>query len=105
MNAQMTLRDDIKAEAARLGFTLCGITSPTPPMHYPVYEKWLSEGRQGSMAYLATERVRQRRKNPKLILDNCQSILTCGIRYPAPGEMPGGSDVEPHGKVGHSTPP
>ncbi|MDR3576250.1 MAG: tRNA epoxyqueuosine(34) reductase QueG [Anaerolineaceae bacterium] len=95
----MNLRDDIKAEAARLGFTLCGITSPATPVHYPVYEKWLSEGHLGTMAYLATDRARQRRKNPSLILEDCQSILTLGIRYPAPDEMPGDKTTEPRGKV------
>jgi epoxyqueuosine reductase len=99
MDSQVTLRDDIKAEAARLGFTLFGITSPETPLHYPVYEKWLSEGRYGTMAYLATERARQRRKNPSLILENCRSILTCGVRYPAPLNTPPETTLEPHGRI------
>jgi epoxyqueuosine reductase len=73
--------------------------SPTPPLHYPVYEKWLSAGRQGTMAYLATERARQRRANPSLILEDCQSVLVLGIRYPSPLEIPADKTAEPHGRV------
>ncbi len=99
MNAHTTVRDDIKAEADRLGFTLYGITLPTPPLHYPVYEKWLADGRQGTMAYLNTERARQRRANPAPILAGCQSILVFGMRYPAPLKVLAGENAEPHGKI------
>ena len=99
MNAQNTLRDDIKAEAARLGFVLCGITPPTTPQHYPVYQKWLSAGRHGTMAYLATERARQRRADPSLILEHCQSVLGLGIRYPSPIEIPVVNSSELRGRV------
>jgi epoxyqueuosine reductase len=99
MNAQKTLRDDIKAEAARLGFALCGITRPTPPQHYPVYQQWLSAGRHGTMAYLATERARQRRADPALILEGCQSVLVLGIRYPSPLEIRVDNTSEPHGRI------
>ncbi|HMD89834.1 MAG TPA: tRNA epoxyqueuosine(34) reductase QueG [Anaerolineaceae bacterium] len=99
MDGQTTLRDDIKAEACSLGFSLCGITSPAPPIHFPVYEKWLANGLHGTMTYLATERARQCRKNPGLILEDCHSILTCGIRYPAPFEMTGNKSTEPHGRI------
>jgi epoxyqueuosine reductase len=41
------------------------------------------------MGYLAPERARQRRADPRLILPECRSILVLGIRYPAP---PAGTD-------------
>lgn len=74
----------IKAEAQRLGFQLAGITTPDPPPHLGVYENWLAQGRQASLHYLATERARQRRADPRLILPECRSILVLGIRYYAP---------------------
>jgi epoxyqueuosine reductase len=74
----------IKAEAQRLGFQLAGITPPDPPPHQGVYENWLAQGRQASLHYLATERARQRRADPRLILPECRSILVLGIRYFAP---------------------
>ena len=82
MNA-MHLRQELEAEASRLGFNLMGITTPDPPPHYAVYENWLEAGRHGSMSYLATERARTRRGDPRQILAECRSILVLGVRYPA----------------------
>lgn len=61
-----------------------GITNPDTPLHYPVYESWLNAGLHGEMAYLADDRARARRADPRQILPECQSILVLGIRYPAP---------------------
>ena len=74
----------IKTEARRLGFQLVGVTIPDTPPHYPVYESWLTAGLHGEMAYLETERARERRADPHQILPECQSILVLGIRYPTP---------------------
>ncbi len=68
----------VKAEAQRLGFDLVGVTTPDPPPHLDVYERWIAEGRHGDMAYLATDRARQRRADPRQILPECQSILVLG---------------------------
>src|SRR3990172_2389851 len=72
----------IKAEAYRLGFELVGLTTPYPPPHIDHYKNWLRAGRHGEMAYLATERARQRRADPRHILPECRSILVLGIPYP-----------------------
>jgi len=77
------LKEVIKAEAHRLGFELVGVTAPYPPPHIDFFESWLRAGRQGEMAYLATERARQRRADPRRILLECRSILVLGMRYPA----------------------
>jgi epoxyqueuosine reductase len=81
----MSLSESIKAEAYRLGFQLVGITTPDPPAHLPVFEEWLARGRHGEMGYLATERARTRRSDPREILPECRSILVLGMRYPKPG--------------------
>jgi len=78
------LRQAIEAEAYRLGFELAGMTTPDPPLHLEVYERWLDAGRHGEMDYLASERARQRRADPRRILPGCRSILVLGMRYPAP---------------------
>lgn len=80
----MSLKQAIKQEAHRLGFELVGVTSPDPPPHFAAYEAWLQAGRQAEMAYLATERARQRRGDPRQILPECRSILVLGIHYPPP---------------------
>lgn len=88
--ANSTLTQTIKHEARRLGFQLVGVTTPDAPLHSPEYESWLSAGLHGEMAYLAEERARTRRANPREILPECESILLLGIRYPAtrPPEPP-----------------
>lgn len=101
----MSLTEAVKAEARRLGFQLVGVTTPAPPPHIEVYERWLEAGRQGEMGYLATERARQRRGDPRQILPECRSILVLGVRYFAPeGQdekkaQESGENTEPAGRV------
>ena len=71
----------VKAEALRLGFSRAGITTPEPPPHLEIYEKWLKEGRHGEMTYLETDRARQRRADPRRILPECESILVVAANY------------------------
>ncbi len=78
---KLRLTQAIKTEARRLGFALAGVTTPDPPPHYEVYERWLQSGRHGEMGYLATERACQRRGDPRQILPECQSILVLGMVY------------------------
>jgi len=95
----VTLKGAIKDQARRLGFPLAGVTTPAPPSHLSTFERWLEAGRHGDMRYLADERARARRADPRLILPECQSILVLAAPYadpksaeaseePAPG--PGG---------------
>jgi epoxyqueuosine reductase len=78
----MTFTQVIKNEAHRLGFNLVGITTPDPPLHLSVYEQWVTAGLQGEMHYLATERARSRRADPRTIMPDCRSILVLGALYP-----------------------
>ena len=93
----MSLKVAIKNEAHRLGFQLAGVTTPDPPPHLTVFEHWLADGRHGEMDWLAAERSRQRRADPRLILPECRSILVLGIAYPpSPSES---EESEDKGKV------
>ena len=80
-----SIRQAIERESRRLGFELFGVTTPDPPHYYPIFENWLAAGRNAEMAFLASERSRQCRSDPRRILPECQSILMLGIRYAAPG--------------------
>jgi epoxyqueuosine reductase len=71
----------VKAEAKRIGFDLVGVTGPASPSHLDVYHQWLTEGRHGSMNYLADERALKRRSDPLQILPECQSIITVAVNY------------------------
>jgi epoxyqueuosine reductase len=80
----MSLAEAVKTAALQLGFDFAGITTPDPPEHFPIFAGWLEAGRHGEMAYLASERARQRRADPRAILPECQSILVLGVRYDRP---------------------
>jgi epoxyqueuosine reductase len=76
-----TLASEIKQEAFCLGFSLVGITTPDPPANFGIYETWLSQGHHAGMAYMDTERARQRRSDPRLILPECQAIISLAVNY------------------------
>jgi epoxyqueuosine reductase len=78
------LKQAILNEAHRLGFILAGVTTPEPPLHFSTFENWLAQGHHADMVYLATERSRARRADPKQILPECKSILILGTPYDRP---------------------
>ncbi|MBK8422225.1 QueG-associated DUF1730 domain-containing protein, partial [Candidatus Villigracilis saccharophilus] len=52
-----------------------------PPAHYNIFEEWLDQNKHGTMNYLAEERSRIRRADPKQILPECKSILVLAMPY------------------------
>ena len=78
------LKQTIKDKARQLGFLLAGVTTPDPPPHYSTFENWLAQGYHGTMDYLATERSRSRRADPREILPECKSILVLATPYGPP---------------------
>jgi epoxyqueuosine reductase len=76
-----TLTQAIKEKARQLGFVLAGVTSCEPPAHYNIFEAWLDQNKHGTMQYLAEERSRIRRADPKQILPECSSILVLALPY------------------------
>lgn len=79
-----SLAEVIKEKAFQLGFALAGITTPEPPPHVKAFEKWLSLGRHATMEYMARERAVACRKDPRLLLPECRSILVLAATYPSP---------------------
>jgi epoxyqueuosine reductase len=90
-----TLKQTIKDKARQLGFILAGVTTPEPPPHLSTFENWLAQGRHGTMDYLATDRARLRRADPRQILPECRSILVLGTPYspPSPRRRGDGGEV------------
>lgn len=84
LNTLHELSQALKNEAYRLGFHLAGITTPQPPAHLAVYQRWLDRGHHAGMAWMGTDRARERRADPLKILPECKAILVLGLRYPAP---------------------
>ena len=75
------LKQAIKDKSRQLGFILAGVTSCESPTSYGIFEEWINAGKHGTMNYLAEERNRIRRADPKQILPECKSILVLAIPY------------------------
>ncbi|MGI4788560.1 MAG: tRNA epoxyqueuosine(34) reductase QueG [Janthinobacterium lividum] len=82
-----SLAEQIKAEAARLGFALCGITSADPPPHHRQYIQWLAEGCAGEMLYL--NRQEPKRGDLEQVLPGAKSVVCVALNYsPEEGKTP-----------------
>jgi epoxyqueuosine reductase len=81
------VKEAIKEKARQLGFILAGVTTPEPPPHYSTFENWLAQGHHGTMDYLANDRSRTRRADPREILPECKSILVLATPYNPPLPM------------------
>ena len=75
------LSDNIKTEAKRLGFVLCGIIHPKPVLHYQDYLTWIQNKRGNGLDYLTNQSAIQARKNPLNIFSNCLSIISVAMPY------------------------
>jgi epoxyqueuosine reductase len=78
---KFTIKTEIKAEAERLGFSLCGITTPDPPAHLDIFYDWLNKGYQGGMTYMNRPDTIEKRSDPRLIMPECKSVILLGMQY------------------------
>jgi epoxyqueuosine reductase len=75
------IKQRLKTEAACLGFSLFGVTTPDPPNHIDVFKDWLGNSFHGEMTYLSRRDTLQKRSDPRLLLPSCRSILCFGYPY------------------------
>jgi epoxyqueuosine reductase len=75
------LENEIKAEAYRLGFSLCGITTAERLTQYARYQEWLNGGFNAEMKYLATDYHCNTRRDPHILMPSVRSILCLGFPY------------------------
>ncbi len=73
------LKIGLKAEAYRLGFSLCGITSASEADTFSRFEAWLDAGYAGGMQYLHDRR--EARRHPNAILDGVRTVVMLGLPY------------------------
>ena len=77
------LKEDLKTEALRLGFDVCGIAAAGPLADGEYLQAWLDEGRAGDMtAWLGREP--ERRMAPAHLLPGVKSIIMLGLNYYQP---------------------
>lgn len=75
----MTLTEQIKAHAKRLGFELVGITPAKESQTIQLYEKWLENGYAGKMGYL--EKHLRLKRDPRNCLPEAKSVISLAINY------------------------
>ena len=75
----MNLTERIKTKALDLGFDLIGIAPAERAPHAEAYRRWLAQGYQAGMAWLA--RNPERRKDPRQVVTGAQSVVLVGLSY------------------------
>lgn len=73
------MKELIKAEAARLGFDDCRVTTADPPKTAAQFQEWLAKQRHGDMAWI--QRNAFKRADPSAVLADAKSIITLAISY------------------------
>jgi epoxyqueuosine reductase len=81
---------DVKLEAARLGFMAAGITDLRPSEHAADFDRWLARGYAGTMRYL--HRQARKRKDPKRIDTEATRVVVVLDNYFSPDSP---ADLEP----------
>jgi len=94
MKAKVTA-DNVKTLAFRVGFDLCGITTPEPPPELTErFRKWLDQGYHGEMAWL--ERNADLRTDPRMLDIDARSVIMLALNYYQPDRETLPAD---HGRV------
>jgi len=73
----------VKALAQECGFELAGATSARPAAEAEYYQRWVSQGFAGEMAYL-TDRRAGIRNDPRNLLPSARSVICVGKLYNGP---------------------
>lgn len=82
----------LKELASQAGFDLCGVTTPDRiPNAETQFNSWIKKSFHGQMEWIAKNR--ERRFDPKELLDNVKSVIILGINYYHPN-----SEYVPKGK-------
>ncbi len=77
-SGEVVLRS-VKTVALALGFSDCRVASAQEVPHAVEFKDWLAGGHQGEMAWL--ERNVDRRCDPRLVVEGCQSVLCLSFDY------------------------
>lgn len=75
----MSISDEIKQEALRLGFDACGICRAKDSGEENRYMQWINDNCQATMSYM--ERNIDKRLDPRLLVDGAKSIISVALNY------------------------
>ena len=87
MDKKVLQAQTIKAEAARLGFSACGLARAerVDQTQEARFRKWIAEGKHGEMDYLA--RNIEKRMDPRLLVEGAQTMVVVAMNY-LPADLP-----------------
>lgn len=79
---------EIKAEAARLGFSACGLAraKAVDVQTATTFRKWLADGCQAGMDYM--KNYEEKRLNPQLLMEGAQTVISVALNYYPPTLLP-----------------
>lgn len=77
--SELTLEEDLRRRARRLGFAACAVTSAEDLACGPLLAEWLDAGRHGDMTYLAEKH--ERRLRPSAALAGARSAIVVAASY------------------------
>jgi epoxyqueuosine reductase len=72
-------KDEIRSAAGHLGFAVCSFTRAGPAPHANYLERWLREGRQGTMEWM--QRTAADRADPRRLLPGVRSAVVLATSY------------------------
>jgi len=76
------MKEAIRKRAEELGFDICRFTTAAAPANAGSLRRWLEQGQNGEMAYLA--RNAAKRSDPQLILPGAESVICVAANYFTP---------------------
>lgn len=71
----------LRDEASALGFNRLGVIPAGPAHRLDAYLRWIGEGMQGEMGYMARPDRVERRRDPGVILPGVRSVVVVGLDY------------------------
>lgn len=76
-----SITSQIKAEAARLGFSACGMAQADAVDESDAlrFKQWLQDGHNAGMAYMGN--YEDKRLDPRLLMEGCQSVISLALNY------------------------
>jgi epoxyqueuosine reductase len=72
----------VKQAASELGFDLVGIARADRVDEADLLAEWLDRGRHGTMRWM--ENWREKRVDPRLLVEGCRSVVSVGLLYKQP---------------------
>ena len=89
----LELEDKVRSIAKDLGFDECRFSVARKATHANQFQAWLDDGQNGDMKWM--ERSPERRKDPRLLLEEARTVIVLAINY-----YPSRSDPRSKDKLG-----